>query len=127
MTGFVVFEKATGKVLRTGDAPKKMIAIQASDAGEGVVEWSGETGGIYVDVENAAICRQTPIAATSQIDGRMISITGLPVPCVLQVDYGNPYEISDGMATIEFNLPGDYEIRVESVRFLPLTLKVSLT
>lgn len=126
MAGFLVFNRLTGQVLRTGDAPKTLIPLQAISHDEAVMNWSSGNLPLYVDIPSGRVLSKTRVVAEPEIEGLTVTLSGLPVPCVLQVENGMRTEILDGLATIEFNLPGEYVIRCDSVQFLQRTWTVTL-
>lgn len=111
---------ANGTILRTGTAPENMVSLQAL-AGEQVI---AEMANQLTDfIRNEVIVAKPAIAAT--IDKTTIAsggvdvatISNLPIPAIVTIG-GQSSTVTDGVAQVSFNAPGDYTVTVTALNML---------
>lgn len=115
---FLVYDNATGHILRTGCCPDDHLGMQAS-AGETAIE--GEADDAMHYIRDGLVTDKMAIAAT--LSGTTIS--GLPIPATVTVE-GVRYDVTDGVAELSFNLPGTYQVKVEALHYLPKTFEITV-
>lgn len=71
----------------------------------------------YVDVPTRTVHQKQECAHIITANGLSVTIANLPVPCMLTVQ-NNRHDVQDGTAELAFSHPGDYEIMIESVKYL---------
>lgn len=79
----------------------------------------------YVDVPTRTIHAKQECAPIITVSGLFVVITALPIPCTLIV-HNDRHDITDGIAELSFNYPGEYNVVVESVKSLRWSGKVTL-
>ena len=110
---FVVFEDATGKILRAGAAAVAQIEAQATSAGESAMPGVGDpmfqrvVDGEIVDKDPnpAEVDRLESVISTNT----PIHVSNLPDPCTLFVD-GEAQVVAGGSADISFAEIGQHVI-----------------
>jgi hypothetical protein len=129
---FVVVNGRTGKILRTGNCPERMVYLQEIAAHEVAFAEAADDQLHYYDIATAQRMDRPPMqaalsASTVPADGvSEVSLTGLPIPCVVRVEQ-TTYHVPDGRLDISFDLPGRYVLRVEAFPYLPAELEVTAT
>jgi hypothetical protein len=67
----------------------------------------------------------TPSGLSVVADGTdLFTLSGLPNPSTVLVD-GTPYEVTDGVFEVSFDLPGSYRVQVEAFPYLPVEYEVT--
>ena len=124
-TPFVMFDPATGEILQDGRmTPSAIRRLEADGVGSFLMQ-AGSFAGHYVDLAAGAVRPKT--ACPAELDG--LVLTGLPVPCTVEVS--NPtyapssYAWSDDELELSFGQPGTYRVRVLSVPHLPGEFEVT--
>lgn len=74
-------------------------------------------GDLFVD----GASQPRPAGTARQVGSNVV---GLPVPCRVQIDAGDPEECSDGIVEMDHAPPGTYILTVTSPRTLPQMLEV---
>lgn len=113
---FTVWDRATGRILRTGSCSKEHVNKQARD-GETVSlgYFPGES--YYRDEYGFKTKREFALSR----DGAFIR--NLPIPCIVHVT-GTRYVVDDGEIELSFEYPGEYKVRFEAKEYKDLTLTI---
>lgn len=129
MENFTVYNKYTGKIIRTGSCTKFYIDTQAILPFEHVIAQSSNYSTDYVDINTGLIlpllgmnvvASEIPIASDG-MDPFVLS--GLPIPCTVVVDE-QEFEIDDGEFSFSTPLPGIYQVTVKAFPYLEKTWEV---
>lgn len=112
-----IYEIATGLPLRIV-ATEPYSPADKCGVGENFVlgEYYGST---YYILNGVATLRPT---LSPTVNG--LTISGLPIPCSLTT-YGNTYEITDGEATLNYDLAGEYLVQVKAFPYLDWEVTVN--
>lgn len=109
-----------GNILRVGSAPGDLVDIQANkDAGEHVFIGYADDSIDYIDVVEGAIVKK------HQMNLSVINstISGIPPQCVITVE-GVEYALTENSITLEFNLVGEYIVKLVAPKYLNEIVKV---
>lgn len=96
----VIYDKTTGKIMRSVDAPYDQIAIQCAP-GQSYVLKAGDDSTDYVDVTTGYLLKRADY-----------TLDALPLPCVVTIE-GVEYPCSE-QPVFEFDAPGRYTVRVNA-------------
>lgn len=117
-TPFVIHD-LTGNIIRTGSCPDFLLSAQAGP-GEMVLEGAADAALQYIDIQTGTAVDKAHIAPV--ISGLVLS--ALPIPCMLYVEE-SAYEITDGEATLSFDLPGTYSVIIAAQKMIPAVVEVT--
>lgn len=112
MTTFAKYD-IDGLVLFHGDVPESMIALQGDRVFVGDID--GRTHYVRDGHKHARP------ANTAMLVG--LDLTRLPMPCEVVIN-DKIYPCGEGRATLNFNLPGLYRIRVVAFPFLDALFEI---
>jgi hypothetical protein len=113
---FTIYD-ATGRILRTGNCPDGMEAIQARP-GEFMLPVDAD---LLLDyVQNGAISTRPANPATLASS----KITGIPTGAVLTIN-GVDYAVDDGEADLSFTHPGTYAMLITAFPYLDASFTVT--
>lgn len=119
---YCVYALGTGEIIRTGwvaapqpDLAERLVAVQASERGTGVVSGQGDPALQYVSDE--AIVDRPEMALTAdrcEIAANGVAtatITGIPAGAIVSVR-GRTVQVMDGVLEVTADRPGRYEVVV---------------
>lgn len=117
MANYVVYTSG-GEILRSGSAPTA--AKQARRDGEFAIEVDSLPRDIdnYI-VQGGELVEKTTLSPTidkttvTANERDFITISNLPNPCRIRIE-NKKYRVTDGIAEITFNLPGEFKVIVEA-------------
>jgi len=112
---FVVHD-ASGKILRYGDCPPDSVEMQASGAGETVLQKAMFKDAYVVNGE------LIPRPANPTVLSGM-ALTNVPAPSVVYIK-GARYDVHESTVELEFTYPGKYRIVVMSWPYLDAKFEV---
>lgn len=112
MTTFAKYD-ANGQVLFNGDVPDSMISLQGERVFVGDID--GRTHYVREGHKHARP------ESTAMLAGR--ELTRLPMPCEVVIN-DKTYPCGDGRATLSFNFPGLYRVRVVAFPFLDANFEI---
>jgi len=127
MIDYIVYDKFTGKITRTGYCPDNDFQLQAIYNNEAVLE--GQTNDILFYVVNSIVMPkpENPSIIDKLLmlaDGLdLTTISLLPNPSTVTLD-GTSYEVTDGILEFTLDVPGTYKIKIDSFPFKDLTFEV---
>lgn len=113
----VLYDITTGKIASIMEAPTEVIEATASVTGKEIFVGEGNHMTQYV-VGGEVVDRPTNPA---RVEG--LAIVDLPVPSTVILS-DVEYEVTDGTAEFEFNLPGTYSVTVKSWPYLDQELQI---
>lgn len=102
-----LYDPATGKISGTLSAPDEVIQYNAEQSGQAYIDGQSDPRLHYV-VDGVLEDRPSNPAS---LDGH--SIISIPNPSTVTLA-GTSYEVTDGVAEFEFNLPGTYKVTIQS-------------
>lgn len=117
---------ANGTILRTGTAPESMVSLQALDGEQVIAEMANQLTDF---IQNGTVTAKPAIAAridktTLQSGGvDVATISGLPQPCTVHIE-SSSNTVTDGVAQISVNAPGDYSVRISALNYLDWTVSL---
>lgn len=114
---FVVHD-ANGKILRYGDCPPDSVYMQASGAGETVLQKTMFKDAYVVAGE------LVPRPANPTVLSGM-ALTNVPAPSVVYIN-GAKYDTHESTVELDFTYPGRYRIAVSSWPYLDAKFEVTL-
>lgn len=122
---FVGYDPATGEIKSWG---------RMSIAGLATLSGRDDSGGLlyvhdvkahpsthYVDTAKPKVMKKK--VCPGRVSGA--SIVGLPVPCVVEIE-GKTYEIDDGSAELDIDVPGRYSVTVRSVPYKERVFEIEI-
>lgn len=126
MSAYLVYDVASGEILRSGTAPAAQHALQAIEPGEAVLSEAGDDASEYVDLATLGVTARQAMTPATTITTGQVEITGLPLPCTIAWE-GQEAEVTDGIATIDFDEPGDYALTIRArPQYLDHTLELTI-
>jgi len=108
---FIVYDDS-GIILRSGQCPDSMVELQASAPGERVMVGVADDSMHYID--GGEVADRMQMGAV--LDGT--TIRGLPNPSTIKIE-GVKYIVTDGVAELEFPIPGVYRVRCRALHRIP--------
>lgn len=118
---FVIFDPVTGKVLSAGGCDGVTFDTAYATRTDCLpVPVGAQTLDSYVDLSLLMVRPKLPSQVT--VDGLMLR--NVPVPSVILIE-GVPYENDEPEVELEFDMPGQYQIVVKSVRELDGVFQVT--
>ncbi|MFB9246419.1 hypothetical protein [Massilia antarctica] len=112
MTTFAKYD-VDGRVLFNGDVPESMLALQGQRIFVGDID--GRTR--YVRDGHKHARPESPALLTGR------DLTQLPMPCKVVIN-DKTYPCGEGRATLNFNLPGLYRVRIVAFPFLDALFEI---
>jgi hypothetical protein len=105
---FTVYDTRTGFVLRTGTCPTGQWRAQATQSHERAVIGTWKHDEYWFDGFEVK-CR-----ANAELSVSGTTVTGIPPGAMLFCDGKEYGPVDDGIAEFEFNLPGEYVVRIHA-------------
>lgn len=117
----VVFDEASGEIIRTGYAPIGQVHLQAGP-GEDVIPGEADDTTQYVDLDTLAVASKPEMSVT--VDGTVVV-----APPGVKFSVSGPAfteGVADGTGTLQFNFdePGEYTVRLELFPYLPAEVTI---
>ena len=127
MSGYTVYNSATGEILRSGECPDDMVYLQAQNETETVLPFGSNDAVNYVDLTgpDPVIAEKTPLPYS--ITGNVIS--GLPTPTRIRAQgpLTDDFEVLDGELEFAPPAPGTYRLTLTSgVMYLPAVVELEI-
>lgn len=121
MSTFVVYERATGRIVLTGMTANGHEGRMARSSAERSIQGEADPLTQYV---NPATGRIEPrLRMPLRVDGGTLS--GLPAGgCLIEIE-GRSYPVSDTSVMLRFDQPGSYTVKVSAPAFLDSAIVVS--
>jgi len=115
--------KPTGRITRLGRSP----ILPASNDEFLCIEGEYPADQYYSDNGEIKPRAPIPVALDREVMalGETAALTGLPVPCKVQVD-AVVVDVTDGILTITPSTVGQYVIHINEVQYQPVTLVVTV-
>ncbi|HXA46649.1 MAG TPA: hypothetical protein VNW52_03390 [Burkholderiaceae bacterium] len=113
---FTIYD-AAGRIVRTGFCPDGMEQVQAQ-TGESMLPVDADLQLDYV--QNGAVRARPTNPATLNAN----TITGIPTGAILTIS-GVAYTVDDGVAELDFTLPGTYSILINAFPYLDANFTVT--
>lgn len=114
MTTFTKYD-IDGRVLFHGDVPDSMIALQGERVFVGNVD--GRTQYVRDGHRHARPANPALLVG--------LELTQLPMPCEVVIN-DKTYPCGGGRATVNFNLPGQYRVRIVAFPFLDALFEIQV-
>lgn len=113
MTQFAKFD-SQGRILFTGDVPEAMLELQ----GDMIYEGAADPATQYIVKRQL---RDRPPSPARRVGAELVD---LPVPCDILIN-GVRYPCGDATATLSFDYPGRYVIKVVAFPYLDAQFELS--
>ncbi len=126
-TDFIVYETATGRILRSGICGHLDVVNQAQGGGETAIEGRASDVTEYFDIVEGVIKSRPVIEATMSkteivADGvDELVISPLPIPTTVRVQ-GNEVIVMDGSLEFSTSLAGPLDFRLDAFPYQDKTL-----
>jgi hypothetical protein len=114
----IIYLQATGQILRSVTCPEDMIALQYDPATEAYLEHDRVDDAFLYIVDGEIVDR--PVFEAIVVG---TTIANLPNPTTV-VANGKSYEVTDGVAELSFDYPGEYFVHLISFPYVDETVKV---
>jgi len=124
MKNFIIFNKATGKILRTGCCKSEVLLNQINNSDEAVIEGKADDLIHYIDIITGDILGKPPIDSSinkTSIDADGVDlciISNLPNPTLIDIEDEGRWEVVDGVFEFTTETPGEYIIKTMSNLYL---------
>lgn len=128
ITDYVVYDRGTGEIIRSGSAPDATIPTKATEAREGVVRGAGSSSRHYVELEPEPRVRERPkfpVSVEPRPDGAVLR--GVPVGTRVFHNGALAGVVDDGVVEFSSSLTGTHELRLVRFPYLDHTLELSIT
>jgi len=123
---YVVYEKTTGSIIKSGFAPSKASAREEVTDNHGVVFGKGNDVDHYVDLADDATKERSTMNPGLTTDVGEARITNIPAGSVVEVGGMND-KVEDEEVTVLFDAPGNYTVRLTNEpKFHPYITEVTV-
>ena len=120
MKHFIVINRRTGAIVRSGNCADSDLRIQADKSTLRAIE----VDQVYSDLEYYWDGKGVTPRPRFEVEVTGLEISGLPSPTTAVVE-GQTYKVADGAIEFEFSYSGTYQVTLSSFPFQDATVEVT--